>query len=960
MVPSFLPRYFASARFGSRASAVLMALALISGPSCRANLGFDERSDGGPGAYTTGNIADAELSPANLTGRFPLVQRSRIQLQGGGVRGFGMLAEYGASGPGEIAVIRETTKGDNEPYAPITLAKVFDPDGNVAAVENFTNQLTGREVRILKINTKKAGIWRVSFSGGRSGDMVELRLPRTDIWGVRGEMILAAGTTMPRPGYLWIPPTAVRLMVGIENGSADGMKIQDSLGRETLGSIEPDRAGRLGRIVLDQLQGESVVTLKIPAGFDGGLVIDGAPGLLCPTEQAARRLRGGVVESHGFYTQGPLQARARDWMIKTIDRLDRNPRFEFTAYSSAKVPRPELDVLMFGKYGFANNLDALVSTQNAHLDPKDPFIGSFKSYSRNQDGPNWTNFQMPTANANFETAALASAFNFPSALNPAKGREDLMLRATLGAFSTFMSMQGDNIIRENSMETSRYPMIHSFFIYPPALAQTYRGLRDELDPEAREIWREGLLAVGYKLADYQGYQSNQWSHMILGHLETYIATGEKRFLDYFESMAAAFFDNTYGDNGKFGQHSAGFFLEEFGPDGNYDHLSAYNLVAAWNDYRVLKEAKPELVKKMTDGIGRNIAFSSLFWLPDPSGDVDSPTSFNCRTTAGISGLGYPGMIMAKSDFPLGLTRFNMTPEPPRGLGMAGTFSYVANTKSWMIDTIEDGLNRGPSGFNATNGVWVPHIYNAYSKPQKVKAAKAPVQDIGGTWELPGLFAWNRSGLYGVVFADVAGSKRELNGFFGGGPTALWTAETGTFVRGVAPDKPGRDSVAKAAKSKQLPLAGALTFSCVYGTDANGDFFHSGKERADVNVVAKDSRYSVKSRLDAVDGDLEWLYELSTPNTLKFAVALKSGRSPKEIFLNLPLYSTNTTRMRLESPNSLVVEQEKGSSMQARVRISWPSTSPGKLEKSVNGDIERLVVPLPADGKYLTVNVEYLK
>jgi len=936
----------------------LALLTASASPALPDSQAFNEASDGGAAAQATLKLPDCELTPAELAAQFPVSQRAHIHVLGGGVRGFGMLAEYGAEGLREVVVARETKVVEGEAYTPFALARVFDPDGNLAAIEDFTDQSGGRLVKRLKIDARKAGVWRVSFSGGRSGDRVEIRLPKTETWGVRGEMSLGVSDTLPKPGYLWIPPTAVRLLVGIETGPVNGFEIKDAAGKSSLGKPEEDPLKRTGRILLEKPPTDAVVRLHLPAGFNGAFVIEGAPGLLCPTEKAARRLRGGVVDSHGFLTQGPLQGRARDWMVKAAAQIERNPVFVFPSEIPADLENPRLDVLMFGKYGFANNLDSLIKLQNAHLDPADPFFGSFRDASRSVTGPNWTNFQMPVSSTMFESAALANAVAFPSKLNPAKDNVDLARRVALGTFTTFMALQGDDLVRESSLEKTRYPMTHSFFIYPPAMAQAYHTVRDHLDPEAKAIWREALIAVGDKLCDYQGYQSNQWSHMILGHLETYLGTGEKRFLRYFERLATAYFDNTFGDSGKFGQHSAGYFLEEYGPDGNYDHLSAFHVVAAWYYYRELPEADPALVEKMRAGIEKNIRFSSFFWLPDPAGAIVSPTSFNCRTTSPISGLGYPGMIMAKADFPLGLTRFNMTARPERGLGGAATFSYIANTDEWIRAVFQEGLRRGSSGFPGREGAWVSHVHKTYSQPQRVEPGTPPVHDIGATWELPGMFAWNRGGLYGAVFADVHGATHELNGFVGGGPVALWTSATGAFLLGVAPDAPQSGAVVR-IKTKQLQHdASGLTFACVYGHRADGEFFHSGKERSTVKTIDARKVYEVLGRLEAPRAELKWRYDLASEKAVGFSVSMKAETAITDAFLNLPMRAVGATRLRLESPHALVVEvvDAEGSVARVAARMTWPPGVAGRLEPSLLKELSRLVIPLPVDGSPLPISI----
>ncbi len=658
-------------------------------------------------------------------------------------------------------------------------------------------------------------------------------------------------------------------------------------------------------------------------------------------------------------------------MVANVSKIDRDLASTLKFPSPDAIPdeikqKPQLHALMFGKYGFANTLAGTINVQNTHLDPSDAFFGTWRDEAKAPPpgSPDWRNFWMPVSTANFPPSALAAAVTFESPLNSARHHPDLIRRATLGAFANFASLQGDDIIREGSLEKTRYPMTHSFFIYPTALAQAFNSLAPLLsspgpaaDPEAAAIWRAGLIATGDKLADYQGYQSNQWSHMILGHLETYLATGESRFLGYFERFATAFFDGAFGSSGKFGQHPAGYFLEEFGPDGNYDHLSAFCLVAAWYSYRDLPAAKPAIIEKIRAGIEKNIRFSSFFWLPDPGpeGAITSPTAFNCRTTSSIAGLGYPGMIMVKSDNALGLSRFQLTPPPPPGksIGAASTFSYIANTDAWALDVIRDGLRRGINGYDGSGGTWVPHIYKAYSQPSHVSAAPIPVAEPGKTWQLPGLLAWNRAGLYGVTFYDVTGANRVLNGFTGGGPDVLWSRATGAFLLGTAPGKPQSGPVIRIKDAQPQKSAESLTFSCVYGVDTTGAFFYSGKERASIDpkTQVENKSYEVRAKLDRPFASLRWRYDLQSADSATIGVSLKAQPAAREVFVNLPLRTNETTTVRLDTPHSATVTGQGGS-----VRLAWPASAAGQLLASTHKNIHRLAIPLPVDGSEIPITV----
>ena len=902
---------------------------------------FNHPDDGGASAYAGQPIAQKEsMASAEQRERLPIGQRSRIYVLGGGVRGLGMLAKYDGKGPERVLVARRTAVGEHEPFTPIAIASVFDPDGNRVAVEDFTDQPSGAEVREIPIPSGKAGIWRVSFSGGRLGDVVEIRLPGTSIWGVRGEMSLSFDADTPRPAYFWTPPGGGPVMVGLETGERAGVRIETEAG-DRVAEPTDDSAGRAGRLTVDA--GGAVYRLAVPARFEGAVTVEGAPGLFCPSAEAARQLQGGMVRSADRWMAGPLQARARAWMVENVTKLEPEPKFEFPQEIPADLAHPEIHVLAFQKYGPLNTLGAQIKAQNRNLDPQSPYFATDFA-PKEGESPQWLHLRPERLAGPFQAGNFAAAAGFDSLLNPAFRSPEIVRRATLAAFAHLSNMQGDDLLRENDLFKGRYPTTHCFFVYSN-LALAYGEIRDQLDPEARAIWQQALLAVGDKMADHMAYESNQWAHVMEGHLHTYLATGEARFRRYFERLMTAYLDNTFGPASKFGQHPAGYFLEECGPDGNYDKLNSFVVAGAYEAYRALKDADATLVEKLRAGIERNLRFTSFFWLPQPDGEVLSPTALNCRTQGMIGGAGYPGQFLPKSHFALAAARFALTRDPGTGIGPAGTFSFLANDADWIRRTLEDGLRKGADGYGSGSGNWLPVLLRSYSQPVDVSPAPIPVEEPGKEWELPGLRAFNRGGIYGVVFYDVTGARETLKGITGGAPTVLWTRDTGMFLASMQAAAP--------AQSLKIEDPAALTFACVYGRDEDGVFFYSGKERA--QAEAQQGGFVVSSRFEKRLASLAWRYEPGDAGLI-IGAKFKSLKPTREAWLNLPLFQRLPgVKMELEKPNRLVFRAAKGA-----VAIEWPESAPGQLVESSLPDVRRLLIPIPADGSELALSIHPLK
>lgn len=898
-------------------------------------------------------LASLSLSPCwggledslNREPELPLRQVARIISQPGGVRGIGMLIEYPETGPEAVKVRWTTKKPDNEPYAPVTLVRVFSPQGDLAAWHEFSVESSGTFEKMFPIPEGEGGIWRISFSGGRSGDLVEILAPESDIWGIRGEMVLGITQESPRPGYVWIPPTTKGFIVAAESGRPRGIRITDEEGQIFADEIEVDSPRGIGRLELKSPELNSVVRIEVPNGFTGGLFFEGVPGLICPTPEAAERLQGGLVYSHGMWVGGPLQARARDWMVRQQDLIQR-PDLKFPDVDLESLENPRIDALAFGKYGPIANLGGILEAQDRNLDPASPWYGSNAPDGYRKNEPTWENFRYSRRPGQTDASSIAAAVAFDSKVNPGYQNQELIRRATLSAFFQIASMQGDDLLRDSDLYSANHPIVLTFFIYPGALSQAYWELEDGLSPEVKAIWLQGMMAVGDKSADFTGYMSNQWAHMMRGHLDVYLATGEERFLGYFERMMTAYLEGAHGIDSNFGQHPAGYFLENGGPDGNYDRLSTFCLVSDYLDYSELPEANPEVVGLMHDGIENNMEFRKFFWLPQPSGRLHSPTSINCRTLGPLSGNGYPGDMMSYSEFPLGAARYDLVPESEQNkVGMAWTFSYLAKTDEQAVNVIEEGMRRGideaPLG-KAARGLWLPHLVKAFSYPERVEAALLPFEEKGRVWSIPGLFAWNQNGIYGVVFYEVSGSSRDLGMLAGGGPTVLWSPDVGSFLSSMQPTKP--------MPNRTVSKPSEFTFSCVYREDDDGSFSYNAQEP--VVFTEDEGELAEFSSRVGVGSALNWNYE-TLPDGLEIRVSLEDSENSSEYWLNLPILVSEGAKVSISEDQSSLSFQRNG----GEVDFAWNGSVRGMIKKSVLSEIQRLVIPFPKGGEPLVVRIQ---
>ncbi|MDF2926338.1 MAG: hypothetical protein K0R57_5252 [Paenibacillaceae bacterium] len=891
-------------------------------------------------------ITDVQPQPPGTSPEypgFPVYQASVNKLLQGNVGGFGMLAAYDAPGPGQVLVRRTTQVTANEPFSPITLARVFNPEGQLVAWHDFTDQASGSEAATLEIPQGAAGIYRVSLSGGRNGDLLEIALPETEVWGVRGEMALGVNSTTLKSPYIYLPRTVTTFF--LESVGSPTVEVYDHQG-QYLGM--PVSEGGRFKFAVNPALTDTVWQLQMDSSTTEALVFDGIPGLLTPTREAALALQGGTVEAEGLLVAGPTQAKIRQAMT-ALDEEELEVSLEFPAELPANLENPIVEALNYGKYGFLMGMKAPLQRQN--LNPESPYYGVILGVDpENRPNPvaepaSWENFLHPAILSPWDALNLASAVATPGELNPAYGHTGLANRAALAAMYHLVSTQGDDYIRENNLSSGNTPLTHAFFVYYN-VAHTFSLIEDYLSPETKDAYRQALINTGDRIGDFKGYQSNQWLHTIAGHLYTYMATGEARFLGYAERMLLSFVDGTHGANSKFGQHPAGYFLEEYGPDGNYGSMNEYMLTAMYYEYRKLPQADAGLVEKLRAAVQKDLEFQSFYWLPQPSGVANgtftSPSSMNARTKSYLGVPSYPGLFLAHPEFPLALARYNMIRAPLTGAGDAQIFPHLINNDDWAELLLQWALPKQDTAYEDTNGMWAPALHEAYERPDLVEPALLPVEESRGTWTLPGHVAWKRGGLYGAIFYDIAGaSSIPAQSRVGGGPTVLWSEGTGVVVNST-----------KNNASGSVASLDDLSFTGIYGYDNNGKLFSSGRERSSFHWLSEGESFEIRSALGNPGGDLTWKYELGDEMTT-LTVTLNTYGSLHDTYVNLPVMLKEPGAV-MEGPANGETVFRLGDSSMAITVPAGTTVGFGSDISTFAGIIRPLRIALPPDGTPLVI------
>ena len=630
---------------------------------------------------------------------------------GDGGRGFGILAEYGEGGPQTVTITRTTLPGFPKPsywtkWGRLCNLTVYDPDGFSAAYLEMGDQAEATKTYTVKIPRGKAGVWRVSVSGGLApsgrypGDTYKVVMPDSGTWGVRGEKILKLiGDNLPKKMYLAFLPQNDEFYLTGNNVAwtfGGGKAIEGETG-----------SSQHGAQAIQAHRGDNeILELAIdPAKKAMNVFVDGLPQTLSPTPEMAKRLKGGAAQAKdGTWLEGPLQARLRNCMLKLDPKdLDLGEDIALVKPDSLKV----------------------FSTQV--IDPKAPEFGLCHRYSK----------------AKGETVFISGHDFFHYGNNgymsgrfseyAAELRKPAFVkRAILSGFGDLSRMDACGIIRNSSYPGKR-PLTGgridcaTMFEICVGICRGYAKLKPLMTPEEEKLYREGVIQVLVKQQGFMCYQSNQWMHILEGFNEAFCATGDARLERALNMQLRAFIANDF--HGKHGQTEAGFFSEEYGPDGNYDQMSSRPMSVIYHTYSQQPAADPELVALMKGCLERNFRFRSVFAVPDPANGqpyqlayamnhrTDGPTHFDSHHT----------LNNCSNDFPM-------------------AYTIYALGQPWR---------------------------------EASRCLKLPYETDGVSFEKPGFTALRRGNFYGVQFWKVY--DEGADGFLG--PLFLWHAKAGMGLCG---------------------------------------------------------------------------------------------------------------------------------------------------------------------------------
>lgn len=801
----------------------------------------------------------------DISKKFPVYQEAETIIQAG-IGGFAMLAEI--SGKTTFHFSRKTQVPEKEllPFVPSCYAKIYDPDGELAYIHDFTYSATGTEIREVTLEYKP-GIWQIQFISGRENDILGIGISSAESWGIRGECILGITDTTPKESYIYVPEKAESMIVSSTVGSSFAVYDENGNEKGVSASVTGKTFAKTNCEINDISAGD-VYKLELGEYFRKGLIVDRVPSLMCPTAAMAKKLKGGWRAVDGVIVQGAVQEKARKEALRILNTKNLDVAAPERPEEVPEVQYPMAESLMFGAYGLVSPVGDQVKRQVT--DPSSPYLGRVLTTAE-YEADDMVSWETGNYNA-WGSTAFGALVATDAELNYFYENDALAQRSALSILGSLAALSEDFIIREGD-DAANYPTTHGNF-YFSWISKCYAYIRDYLDEETKSVIDLGFAALCDKQGNYRGMNvNNQWMFTVTGIDAVYRAAGNERHLDFLKRHIKALSNGAYGS--RLGQSSAGYYIEGQGCDGSYHNLNHQLIYTMYKEHKASDKADAEIVSMLKESIRKNVEFNSLFWVPQPEyTGTHGPNSFTPRTDAPIDCIDHISYPAIADEFPLAKRRFEIQNMPKSGAGAASTFPYYINNDEWaqrLINNCWSAYENKTKGYSSNGS---PQWYEAYKNVNNCTSEPLPCEYESGIWDKPGIIAVKHKGIYFNIFYKFPEAEAMPDkSYMGGGITMLWTEPTGNVI---VSDKP--------QNYPNVSGADDIRATCVYGENDNEDFVFSGKGTAELEWIEKGKSFKITENIPNSTASVTWEYTL-----LENSVEMKvKANGIKNGVLNIPI------------------------------------------------------------------------
>ena len=917
--------------------------------------------------------------------KYEVYQKGVLQTNAG-MAGFGLVARFDGA-PGEIYIARTTVKPLLEDQwggaaAPVTLVNVIDPDGNIIARVSMDID-DGKVAKVINIPEGKAGIYQISFTAGRQGDLCEIAVNGAKSWGVRGETLMIYTETTPKTGYIYIPNSFRHLSLAI-GGLGETLTLSSLDGKEVYKTEEALRCVGFAAIETDALKPGSVYKIEVDEDYRDLIEIYGAGRVISPTAEMAADLKScfvDVTDKYGSFTlAGPLQARARAKMIEIYEKANGN----FTVPADKpfdKLPamedidNPIAEAQLFSSY--YGSLQTMDNTMNGQcLDPSKIWFGAIVGHKvvNGESAYKATDFTSEDFNSLAYFGASSTAFSGAAALNSELNGyyDDPQLRDRLALAQLFtvlyMTQEGtmlDNNVKNSAGSWHNDGTNFQFYSY----AHAYGYARKMMDAETRDICDTAITSMADHQLSVRGHgPTNQAGMNFYATMAMYETTNDPYYHEFLKRQMDAYYYPSARPSYQ-GQTAAGYYLESGGCDGSSYALHNEDFFArVAHTYLELPEDKrdPEYVAKIYASHKRNLDFMDKFQTGWVDGlDKVYATNFASRTRSGLGGgSAYVANNFLINDMPQARAIWSNNPNPS-----IATSAVYANTDEVAYTHLKKAYDRYDKWYGPEQTGYLVGATRTYEMMHGERAEKAvlPFEYEGdyNVWDQPGLVALKHKGIYMMSFYDTtipeAQSFISPKSWMGGAPTFTWIEGLGYAT---SSDKPVNYN---ALPGNMLQIYNKINYKpywkeeefihgAIVGTDANGEVFASGKERSKLTWLEEGKSFKIGGVTPIEGKEISWIYDL-TDEGVELTAGIDSISGKEEFWMQIPIVdqSVKNAEFKVTHENGKLVSEYKGKKM----IITWDASLEYKMndhqpENKVRTQV--LKIKLPADSCKATIKI----
>ena len=901
---------------------------------------FYELSYAAKNIYTTKSkkyvytVSDTNVNPEE---KFHIYQKGYEAVAG--MSGFEMLARFNG-GPGEIYVSRTTKKPKVESewgtaIDPVAFARIINPEGYVVARVDLNYIENGKMAKIINIPDGSAGIWQIQVVNGRNDDLIEIGINEASSWGVRGAPFFKTSETTPKEMYFWVPQKYGKA----EFASTSNFVIKDMEDNIVLSPKDVNVSHARKSAAATSLKKDAVYKLCLSDMNKNTVCVRGIPKLMAPTAEMAMDLKGGYVYSEdGIQCRGPLEARARNAMLKLYD--SRNG--DFTVIEDRPEQKPEIKSNIFAEADGIQAIDSLYNTLDLQcLERESPALGAMLGVNVS-DPSSLAGWESRTGGYAPGSSYYIKAFCKNSELNYFYADEAIRDRITLTLLSTISGLEDIHTMYDGSGGSAtlgtHYYYAHSNF-HLESITDMYKNVHNYIEPEYNDIIKEGIEIMTDKMMQARGSgPSNQYTHGVISAMYMYLATGEERYHTFFKRGIRIVTSHQTGTGAweKVGQAPAGYYIEQGGCDGNYEFMNCTFFSAFWEEYCKSEMADPETVDVIVDSINRMLRFHSLLESHFVAGLESARTShYTSRTdTPNVCG-GHLAVSALIADFPIAKTIWEHSSDNG---SIKFVYPHLTTSEKSAQEVIDDVWNKGYGHyFDGSKRFDVGSPIYYYKMLDRNIMAESGKMPCGSEHEIftdnPGVAAISSNGMYVATFYNSTLDNSAIASMcYYGGPSVISSKNTAGIVSSV--------------RHTSVTDEGGVVSSSIYGMTADGKFYVSGKEALTFDWIEEGKKFRTYGSIPNTQKTLNWIYEM-TDDGIVITAKVDGVKSGDDLWLNLPI--TNQTAEGFEykdEPGKVIMSYNGAQSV-----IEWDSKLEYKLnERSAGLSVKRLRIKLPSSGE----------